>query len=130
MLSEKNYEELLKFRNTLVPHDRKLNEREQALLNGGYIRIVYRRKTEHGEGYTVTRDLEFLTTTAAGEDALEEFEKESQREAKSEKQNRFNKKFSILQLFVDLIIFILGLVIANYSGLVSALTEFFGRWVD
>ena len=54
MLSEKNYAELLRFQNTLVPYNQKLSEREQMLLDGGYLCIAYRRKTETGNGYTLT----------------------------------------------------------------------------
>lgn len=126
MLSEKNYGELLKFRNTLVPHDRKLNEWEQALLGGGYIRIVYRRKTEHGEGYTVTRDLEFLTTTAAGEDALEEFEKHSDQKAKDKSAKRFDYVFQVLlALFSAVVGAAAGAIVEHWSGVVGIVFSFF-----
>ena len=117
MLSDKNYNELLKFRNTLVPYDRKLNEREQILLDGGYIRIVYRQKTEHGEGYTVTKDLPFLTTTAAGEDALEEFEKASQDMSKQQSKEKKDKSFqlgnTVLRAFIG---FALSLLCAEFRS--------------
>lgn len=120
MLSDKNYNELLKFRNTLVPYDRKLNEREQILLDGGYIRIVYRQKTEHGEGYTVTKDLPFLTTTAAGEDALEEFEKASQDMSKQQSKEKKDKSFqlgnTVLGAFIG---FALSLLVQNFDHILA-----------
>ena len=126
MLSDKNYNELLKFRNTLVPHDRKLNEREQILLDGGYIRIVYRQKTEHGEGYTVTKDLPFLTTTAAGEDALEEFEKASQDMSKQQSKEKKDKSFqlgnTVLGAFIG---FALSLLVQNFDHILAFVSGLF-----
>lgn len=126
MLSDKNYNELLKFRNTLVPYDRKLNEREQILLDGGYIRIVYRQKTEHGEGYTITRDLPFLTTTAAGDDALEEFEKDSEQKAKDKSAKRFDYVFQVLlAVFSAVVGAVAGAIVEHWSGLVGIVFSFF-----
>lgn len=69
------------------------------------------------------------TITPLGEDALSEFEQTRQKQANEERQRRFQNKISVAQVLVPLITFILGLIVEHCAGLVSALSDLFGRWV-
>lgn len=54
--------------------------------------------------------------TARGLDALSEFEQEHNKQAQEKRQQRFQNKISVLNLFVPLITFILGLIVeSQYS---------------
>lgn len=73
-LSDENYKALLSFQNGLVTNDRKLTEQEELLRQAGFIRLVQRRETKQGDGYSMTYDQGYWKITALGEDALAEFE--------------------------------------------------------
>lgn len=83
------------------------------------------------EGYVYTKALDppIYLITQKGLAKLKEIEDKAKQEAKDEGQRRFQNKISVAQMLVPLITFILGLVVEHYSGLVSALSEFLGRWI-
>ena len=79
--------------------------------------------------YTKALDPPIYLITQKGLAKLKEIEDKAKQEAKDEGQRRFQNKISVAQVLVPLITFILGLVVEHYSGLVSALSEFLGRWI-
>lgn len=81
------------------------------------------------EGRKIIRCLKQAIMPSLGEDVISEFEQKREQQAKDERDRRFNQKISIAQVLVPLVTFILGLVVEHYSGLVSALSEFLGRWI-
>lgn len=70
-----------------------------------------------------------LSITPMGLEALQDFQKRQENEAEAKRQQRFQNQISIAQALIPLVTFVLGLVVEHYSGLVSGLAEFFGRWI-
>lgn len=126
MLSETSYNALKQFRGglytgpTLTPEIREFRDLK-------YINPTSREL----KGYPGQYSMNYTTwsITSLGEDVLSEFEQKREQQAKDERDRRFNQKISIAQVFVPLVTFLLGLVVEHYSGLVSALSEFLGRWI-
>lgn len=69
---------------------------------------------------------ELWKLTIAGEDALSEFEQAREQEADRKRHQRLQEQISIAQVLVPLVIFILGLIVEHFSGLVGAVLKLFG----
>ena len=126
-LSEVDYQELLKYRQPHAP-SREEHARFSELKKRGFLNIQHFGLVHLGElGDHMAPDTWLITP--AGEDALSEFEKERRKEAEDKRQQRFQNQVSVAQVLIPLVTFILGLVVEHYAGLVSALSEFLGRWI-
>ena len=64
-----------------------------------------------------------------GRAMLLELQDSRRKEAEDNRQQRFQNQVSVAQVLVPFVTFLLGLVVEHYSGLVSGLAEFLGRWV-
>lgn len=127
MLSEAEYQELSKY---LEPHAPSQAEYERfaSLKQAGYLRIHQFGMVDLGPiGRHPAPDTWVIT--AAGRDALSEFEERRDQEAKREAQQRLQNQIAVAQVLVPLVTFVLGLIVEHYSGLVSALAELLGRGV-
>lgn len=101
MLSEENYKALLRFRDGLVPNDRKLTEREEYLKSSGYIQLINYRAVNLGNGFTQVYDPGSWKITAAGEDALKEFEDAAKKMAEDNAKHEEEKRTEQLQAAKD-----------------------------
>ena len=64
--------------------------------------------------------------TVLGEEALLEFEEQRDKDAKAERQQRFENKISIASVLVPAVTFILGLLVEHFSGIISIALSVFG----
>lgn len=101
MLSDENYKALLSFRNGLAPNDRKLTEREELLRQCGFIRLVQRRETKQGDGYSMTYVQAYWKITELGKDALKEFEDAAQKMTDDNAKHDEEKRSEQLQALKD-----------------------------
>lgn len=126
MLSDTSYSALKKYRGGFYTGP-SITMEIREFRDQGYIMAVSRELQGH-PGSSCMNPTKW-EITHKGEDALSEFEQSRQKQAKDERQRRFQNKVSVAQVFVPLITFILGLIVEHYAGLVSGLAEFLGRWV-
>ncbi len=61
---------------------------------------------------------------------LESKKQAIEKEAKAERQQRFQNQVSVAQVLVPLVTFVLGLIVEHYAGLISAFSQLFGRWIE
>lgn len=123
------YKTLVQYRSGPVQAPQgELSEKGQWLYDQGLIEPCAFMNLEQ-DGITVIGIPTAYQITVAGENALAKFEEEHDRQAKAERQQRFQNKMSVAQVLIPLITFILGLIVEHYAGLVSALAEVLGRWV-
>lgn len=143
MLTEENYKALLRFRAAPVKHDTKLTEREELLRRFDFIRLVQRRETTHGTGYSMTYDQAYWKITVLGEDALKEFEEYAEKERDARAREDADKKEQDAKDAVDrrkqfkrdIVVAIIGsavggivvLAIQNWPAIVVFLTNLFQK---
>lgn len=125
-LSEIRYNALKQYRGGRYTGP-KITSEIRDFKNRGYIVAVSRESQDQPGSYCMNPTK--WTITPLGEDALSEFEQTRQKQANEERQRRFQNKISVAQVLVPLITFILGLIVEHCAGLVSALSDLFGRWV-
>lgn len=116
MISEPIYQALQKYKDGFYTGPA-ISQEIRELRNLGYIAPAgYRIKDDPNElSINPTR----WKLTLHGASALLEFEQERDRQAKQEKQQRFENKLSVLNALVPLVTFFLGLIVEHYAGLVS-----------
>lgn len=117
MLNSYEYDLLIKYRSPQSsPKTDVDNQRFQTFIDRKYVTIN-----------SVNHDLrpKDWMLTAAGCDALLEFEERRYNKAKQERQQRFENKISVLNLFVPLITFVLGLIVENRFEIVSFFISLF-----
>lgn len=119
MISLNDYNALLPFRDKDLRFENGLNNRLESLKDSDLI-ACDTLEYINGQICEVTWSL-----TPKGEDALAEFEKCCQNEAKAERQQRFENKISVASVLVPLITFVLGLIIEHYAGIVGLLLSMF-----
>ena len=119
-LSETNYDVLLPYRSGARPvGEDGLSAREQWLADNKLIE-VNELHCRQMQGITIIGEADSYRITPAGEDALLEFERERNKEAKAERQQRFENKVSVANVLVPTITFFLGMIVEHFSGLVAA----------
>lgn len=126
MLSETSYSALKKYRGGFYTGP-SITMEIREFRDQGYIVAVSRELREHPGSFCMNPTKWELTRK--GEDALSEFEQDRQKQAEDKRQRRFQNQVSVAQVLVPFVTFLLGLVVEHYSGLVSGLAEFLGRWV-
>lgn len=67
-----------------------------------------------------------VTITLKGKDRLKQLQEEAADRAEKKRQARLQNQLSVASIFVNLVIFIGGLVVEHYTGLVAFLLQFFG----
>ena len=124
MISELDYLELVKYREPHAPADNDFF-RFSMLRDRHYLQL-YSWKTISIGGLDNVQTTDKWIISERGKDALFEFEQEREKQAKYERQQRFQNKVSIAQVLVPLITFVLGLVIEHCSGVLGVLFDLFG----
>ena len=76
-------------------------------------------------GYIDT-DCYLHLTVPEGVDALEDFAKSLHKEAKQEKQQRFENKISVAGVLVSFVTFIFGLIVEHFMGIVGFVVDLLG----
>ena len=110
-LSDADYDILLRYRSGPVPAcPEGLSPREGILLERKYIE-PHELTCSKQPGLTVIGTAVSYRIMPLREDALAEFEKKRQDEAKKERQQRFENKVSIANILVPVITFVLGIVV-------------------
>lgn len=125
MLTESQYRVLLRYQNSFVEVSKSPDNITLFLLAHQYIwaeRIEYRRQLE----CEVTCIKIFWRVTPEGIAALDEFEEVLEKNAKAERQQRFQNQLSIAQTLIAIVTFLLGLIVEHYAGIVGSL----GRWIE
>ena len=120
MITENIYNELKKLQQGPVENPSELDPIIQYLHQQGYI-----------EGINIdTSDLSARPTawelTMDGKVALEEFEEAREKQAKAERQQRFENKISVASVLVPCITFVLGLLVEHFSGIVARIAGLLG----
>ena len=126
-LSEADYHELLKYREPHAP-SREEYDRLVSLKRRGFVKLNHFAFAHPGRQRT-PEDRDTWIITPAGEDVLSEFENERRKESEDKRQQRFQNQISVAQVLIPLVTFVLGLIIDHYTGLVSLVSEFLGRWI-
>ena len=120
MLTCAEYAELTRFRLKPVSEPDGPTPMIENLQNKGYIQATRYKSSPNFSRVPVEWKI-----TGAGEAALSEFEEERQKEAKNERQRRFQNKISVLNMLVPLVTFFLGLVVEHFAGLLDFLASLF-----
>ena len=85
--------------------------------------------TRHIEVTSQGRTFGTYTISDQGRASLLELQQKRHEQAENKREHRVQKQLSIAQVLVPLVVFVLGLVVEHYAGLVSALSEFFRQWI-
>lgn len=125
MLSPANYELLKSFSDREEKPINRYEERTSMLVEADYLTVTKHIGDPMPNGKIRLRTHFTAHISQAGLDALLEFEKCRQQEAKAERQQRFDNKVSVASVLVPLITFILGLIIEHYAGIVGLLLSMF-----
>ena len=123
MLSKANYEILNRFRSGSVRDETGASDRILELCELKYLKPIDISVSTNAE-ITQTFDCEWAITPA-GLDALDEFERITDEKAKTEKDKSFEHKTAVAQIAVQAIMFLLGLLVEHYTGIVEAFVSFF-----
>ena len=99
------------------------------LLNShfdAYTRIDAAVEDLKEQGYVVGRiGSRSLSLTSAGRIAYETAKEEREKQAKNERQQRFDNKISVASVLIPCITFVLGLIIEHFSGIVEWIISLF-----
>lgn len=121
---KKNYKELLRFKESPIRIEGRLRGREKYLKELLYIeRVRYSTDRFDYDGCCVQPPS--YQISPRGEDALAEFEKIHQQEAKAERQQSFENKISVASVLVPTATFLLGLLVEYFSDIVGTLLDVF-----
>lgn len=123
MISELDYRELVKYREPHAPADE--DHSRFIMLRDRHFLEIYSWKMISVDGFDNVKTTDKWVISELGKDALYEFEKEREQQAKHERQQRFQNKISILNILVPFVTFFLGLVIEHYAGLLSWVASLF-----
>lgn len=115
MLSNENYRELLKYRAGPVIPQNRLDPRTKLLKKNGH--LVRSRDPQYGA--------EFYCLSPKAIDALAQFEQSAEQDTKKERQQRFQNKISVAQLFVPFITFALGIFVEHYTSVGTVVFSLF-----
>lgn len=120
MITQEIYNELVKFRDGPAAIPDGPTPMIEYLVAQGWLRA-----TEHNvDGLSIFPIA--WEITIAGKVALSEYEKSCEKEAKGEKQQRFQNQVSVAQVLVPAVTFVLGLVVEFRTGIVGILLQLFG----
>ena len=120
MITEEIYKELIPFRDGPVCRKDGPTTMIKCLTDQHFIRVT---ENDVLPGLTI-RPIRW-EITIEGRVALSEFEQRANEKAERKSQQRFENQISVLHVLVTLVIFILGLVIEHYAGLISLLSQLF-----
>ncbi len=121
MLSDENYNALLKFRSG--PVSGKMDSRLRYFREQKYIEPNSYRTEGSPDDLSINPTSWRLTPR--GEDALAEFEYIHNKDAQDERSQRFDRKMQVLNIAVPLITFIAGLLAEHFSGIISWIISLF-----
>ena len=119
MITEKDYDLIRHYLETNSLYDWD-DPRSQRLVELDLIRLVESNQ-KRKDGYTSFK----VRLSLSGEDAVLEFEKKRDQDAKQERDRRFNKKLAILNALVPFITFILGLLVEHYVNVFAFFASLF-----
>lgn len=113
------------------------------MRQSGFIRLVQRRETKQGDGYSMTYDQGYWKITALGEDALKELEEYAEKERDARAREDADKKEQDAKDAVDrrkqfkrdIVVAIIGsavggivvLAIQNWPSIIVFLTNLFQK---
>lgn len=127
MLSDGNYNELVKFRSGPIELPYGENKRIQILEDSEFIECINQK--------TVDRSISSMTyfevvsktykLTSRGEDELLEFENVCRKQADDKAHQSRQEKIAIAQVIVPAFTFVLGLFVEHFSGIVETVLSFF-----
>lgn len=124
MLSESNYNALVKFRGESIPISAKeMTDEISYFKEIGYIapdEFGFCEKRNEFFSLAVSYKL-----TPRGEDALAEFEYVHNKDTKEERRQSLDRKMQILNITIPLVTFVAGLLAEHFSGIVSWVISLF-----
>ena len=88
-------------------------------------RAVLRYLAEEGLVRTASLDDTVCCITERGRAELDKLDKSTKQHAEDKRQQRFQNKISVLNVFIPLITFIIGLIIEHFSSIISRLLSLF-----
>ena len=116
MLTPSQYDLLLPFRNQPMHFiDDALPDEYRLLEQRGFIKA----------GWAESGDIIEWSITPLGLAALERFEHCREKDAKQERQQRFQNKISIASVLVPLVTFFLGILVEHFAGIVAFVLSLF-----
>lgn len=123
MLSERNYEELAKYKDGPLPAPKNRSERMQYLIDEKYIDGV-----EYDNVCPSEWEIDIIVTkwgiTELGKDALAEFEDNRAKEAQQKSEKKFDR---IFQIFLIIFGAVIGIIFDNIFGIADFVKSIFAR---
>lgn len=126
MLSESNYNALIKFRGKSIP----ISAKEMTDEISYFKEMNYIAPDEFGFFEEKSKFVSFATSyklTPRGDDALAEFEYVHNKDTQEERRQRLDRKVEILGISISLITFIAGLFVEHFSGVMEWLMSLFSH---
>lgn len=121
MLTKELYAVLISFRSGSVSRHDGPTAEINWLVDHDYL-----RPTEHDVRPGLSIRPVKWELTVDGRAALSKFEEECKKQAKEERQRRFQNKISVLSVLVPLVTFILGLVVERFTGIIGIVSQLLG----
>ena len=125
MLSESNYNELVKLRSAPLQTGGKMDSRIRYFRDQKYIEPNSYRFDGSPDDLSINPTSWRLTPR--GEDALAEFEYVHNKDSQDERRQRFDRKIAVLGIAVSLVTFILGLLAEHFVGIADWISSLFGH---
>ena len=122
MISESTYNALKKYRGGFYTGPT-FNDELKYFSKKEYIKPLS-REIKESPGHFSMNPTEWIITLC-GEDALSEFEYIRENDAENKRNNRFNRKISVINVLVPFVTFICGALLEHFSGIFEYICTIF-----